>query len=80
MARACCDAGHSQYGEPKARPFRLIPKDARSGVMSESSAPLKHSRLAQLAPLTIMPVGITLSLAWAAFLGWLIFCAVSGLI
>jgi hypothetical protein len=48
--------------------------------MSESSIPPKRSRLAQLAPLTVISVGITLSFAWAAFLGWLVFCAVSGLI
>lgn len=48
--------------------------------MSELPLPLKRSRLAQLAPLTMISVGIILSFASAAFLAWLIVCILSGLI
>jgi hypothetical protein len=48
--------------------------------MSELSIPLKRSRLAQLAPLAIISIGIILSFAWTAFLAWLVVCACAGLI
>lgn len=48
--------------------------------MSESSVPLRPRWLAQLWPLTMISLGVVLSLGWAAFLAWLLVCAFGGLI
>ncbi len=39
--------------------------------MSESSLPLGRRQLAQLWPLTMISLGVILSLGWAALLIWL---------
>ena len=49
--------------------------------MSESFAPLRQRRrLVQLWPLTMISLGVVLSLGWAGFLAWLLVRAFGGLI
>lgn len=48
--------------------------------MSESTIPLKWRRLARLWPLTMIFLGIILSLGWAALLGWLMVRTFGGFI